>query len=406
VIETEVMLEKDSSTPSIYSFSAHVKPAQAPKVPTLRERAGWRIQTLGELCTLQRGFDLPTVERNAGKFPLVSAGGVIDTHDAAPVIGPGVVTGRSGTIGRVFYIEEPFWPLNTTLYVRDFHGNDPRFVYYLLLSFDLKKYAGGTGVPTLNRNDVHAVPILVPTGVAEQKRIVAILDEALDGIDVAKINTEKCLQNARAIFESHLQAIFTRRGDGYVERQLADVCAITSMLIDPRDAKHLDLTHIGAGNIESRTAELIGLKTAREENLISGKFLFDESMVLYSKIRPYLMKVARPNFNGLCSADMYPLAPLTDVISRDYLFYLLLSRSFTDYAIEGSARAGMPKVNREHLFQFRVWLPPLAEQKELSGVLDTLHEETKRLEEIYERKMAALLDLKNSLLHRAFNGNI
>jgi type I restriction enzyme S subunit len=132
----------------------------------------------------------------------------------------------------------------------------------------------------------------------------------------------------------------------------------------------LDTPHVGGANIESKTGQLIELKTAREEGLISPKFAFDETAVLYSKIRPYLMKVARPDFRGLCSADIYPLSVKTGLISRDYLFHLLLSPEFTDYATAGSARAGMPKVNREHLFAFRVCLPPPPEQLRIVGILD------------------------------------
>ena len=123
-----------------------------------------------------------------------------------------------------------------------------------------------------------------------------------------------------------------------MDKRLSEVCAITSILVDPRKKEFLDLPHVGAGNIESQTGVFIDLKTARVEGLISGKFLFDDTKVLYSKIRPYLMKVARPDFNGLCSADMYPLAPIPSEIDRDYLFHLLLSKGFTDYAIKGSAR--------------------------------------------------------------------
>jgi type I restriction enzyme S subunit len=241
---------------------------------------------------------------------------------------------------------------------------------------------------------------------SEQQHIVAILDEAFDGIAKARANAEKNLQNARALFESHLQAIFTQRGNGWTEKKLSDVCAITSTLVDPRKDEFLDLTHVGAGNIESQTGVFVELKTAREEGLISGKFLFDKSMVLYSKIRPYLMKVARPNFNGLCSADMYPLAPLPQEITRDYLFHLLLSKPFTDYAIQGSARAGMPKVNREHLFEYRAWLPDVKKQTKLAAQLDALHEQTKLLESLYQRKLAALDELKQSLLHQAFSGQL
>jgi type I restriction enzyme S subunit len=185
--------------------------------------AGWQTKPLGEVCTLQRGFDLPTHDRKKGRFPLVSSSGISDSHDEGPVLSPGVVTGRSGSIGSVFYIEDAFWPLNTTLYVRDFHGNLPRFVYYLLVAFDLKKYAGGTGVPTLNRNDVHGVPVIVPGELPEQQRIVTLLDEAFDGIATAKAHAEKNLQNAQAIFASHLHSVFKGRGDGWVEMSLGQV---------------------------------------------------------------------------------------------------------------------------------------------------------------------------------------
>jgi type I restriction enzyme S subunit len=265
------------------------------------------------------------------------------------------------------------------------------------------RMSGAVGHKRVSKEFIEDYPIPVPP-LAEQQRIVGLLDEAFEGLATAKANAEKNLQNARALFESHLQSVFTQRGEGWVEKKLSDVCAITSSLVDPRKDEFLSLIHVGAGNIESQTGAFVKLKTAWEEGLISGKFLFNESMVLYSKIRPYLMKVARPHFNGLCSADMYPLAPWPNEITRDYLFHLLLSKPFTDYAIQGSARAGMPKVNREHLFEFRVWLPSVVMQKKLAAKLDALHEETQRLESLYQRKLAALDALKQSLLHQAFSG--
>ena len=282
---------------------------------------------------------------------------------------------------------------------------DHKFLFYYLTSNVelLNELGSGATFKELSGGKLKEVPIPVPP-LAEQQRIVGILDEAFEGIATAKANAEKNLQNARALFESHLQSVFTQRGDGFALKKLSDVCAITSTLVDPRKDEFLVLTHVGAGNIESQTGVFVELKTALEEGLISGKFLFDESMVLYSKIRPYLMKVARPDFNGLCSADMYPLAPTAGEITRDYLFHLLLSKPFTDYAIQGSARAGMPKVNREHLFEFAVWLPAIKKQTELAAKLDELHEETQRLESLYQRKLTALDELKKSLLHQAFSG--
>ncbi|MGJ7570084.1 restriction endonuclease subunit S [Variovorax sp. RB2P76] len=261
------------------------------------------------------------------------------------------------------------------------------------------------GTLKIDAEALRTVSFPVPTQ-TEQQRIVAILDEAFEGIATAKANAEKNLQNALALFEGYSRSVFNQHTEGAARRELAEVCSINSKLVDPRNPAFLDLTHVGAGNIVSNTGELVQLKTAREEELISGKFLFDESTVLYSKIRPYLMKVARPDFNGLCSADMYPLTAKAGALSRDFLFHLLLSKDFTDYAITGSARAGMPKVNREHLFAYTSWIPPLAAQVEIAETLDALHAETQALEAVYRRKLTALEELKKSLLHQAFSGQL
>lgn len=115
----------------------------------------WEEKRFDEICVLQRGFDLPTKERRKGNFPLVSSNGITDHIDIFKVKAPGVVTGRSGTIGAVHFIENDFWPLNTALYIKNFHGNDEKFIYYFLRFFNLNKYSSGAGVPTLNRNNVH-----------------------------------------------------------------------------------------------------------------------------------------------------------------------------------------------------------------------------------------------------------
>jgi type I restriction enzyme, S subunit len=185
----------------------------------------WQTKKLVDVATLQRGFDLPTQDRVSGDVPLVTSSGISDTHNKSAVRGPGVATGRSGSVGNVFFVEKDFWPLNTVLYVKDFHGNDPRFVFYLLKKFDLKQYASGSGVPTLNRNFVHDEPVSVPP-LAEQKRIVGILDEAFEGIATAKANAEENLQNARALFESHLQAVFTQRGKRWVILPIGEVAEV------------------------------------------------------------------------------------------------------------------------------------------------------------------------------------
>jgi len=124
---------------------------------------GWRVGPLQELLVLQRGFDLPTQSRIEGQFPVIAAGGINGTHHEAMVKGPGVVTGRSGVLGNVFLELGDYWPLNTTLWVKEFLAAKPCYAYQLLSCIDFKMFNAGSAVPTLNRNHIHVVPQIIPS---------------------------------------------------------------------------------------------------------------------------------------------------------------------------------------------------------------------------------------------------
>ncbi|HNS70462.1 MAG TPA: restriction endonuclease subunit S, partial [Verrucomicrobiota bacterium] len=161
----------------------------------------WRITTLGEFLTLQRGFDLPMANREEGPYPVIASSGPVGMHKEAMVKGPGVVIGRSGSLGGGQYIQEDFWPLNTTLWVKNFKGNHTRFCYYFLKSMDLGRYNAGSGVPTLNRNHIHPLPVCVPT-VNEQQAIACILGALDDKIELNRRMNRTLEEMARAIFKS------------------------------------------------------------------------------------------------------------------------------------------------------------------------------------------------------------
>lgn len=146
---------------------------------------GWCETDFVNFCILQRGFDLPTTKRIIGKYPVVSSSGIIDYHIESKVKGPGFTVGRSGSVGKTFYVEEDYWPLNTTLFSKELIGNDPRYAFYYLSAFDFLKYSSSTAVPTLNRNNFSDALIKVPP-VIEQKEIVRILDKLLEHEDEAK----------------------------------------------------------------------------------------------------------------------------------------------------------------------------------------------------------------------------
>lgn len=160
---------------------------------------GWKEVSLGEVIELKRGYDLPKGKRIPGHIPIVSSSGVSDFHAEAMVKGPGVVTGRYGTIGEVFYVNEDYWPLNTTLYVRDFKGNDPRFISYFLKTLDFQTYSDKGAVPGINRNHLHLARVRIPR-VSTQRSIARIL-----GCIDSKIDLNRCINQT---LEAMAQAIF------------------------------------------------------------------------------------------------------------------------------------------------------------------------------------------------------
>lgn len=125
--------------------------------------AGWMRLPLEDALVLQRGFDLPTQERQDGDIPIYGSTGVVGYHNQAKVSAPGIVTGRSGTLGKVHYVAEDHWPLNTALWVKEFKRVTPLFALHLLREMDLKQYNGGASVPTLDRKSAHRVKVLIPS---------------------------------------------------------------------------------------------------------------------------------------------------------------------------------------------------------------------------------------------------
>ena len=172
----------------------------------------WEAKPLKDVAPLQRGFDLPYSQMEEGKYPVVFSNGVGAFHNAYMAKGPGVITGRSGTIGKVHYISTNYWPHNTTLWVTDFHGNDEKYVYYLFQTVPWELFNSGSSVPTLNRNDIHDTLHAIPPR-PEQRRIA----EALSDMDELIASLEKLIAKKKAIKQGAMQELLTgkRRLPGF-----------------------------------------------------------------------------------------------------------------------------------------------------------------------------------------------
>ena len=373
-------------------------------------RQGWVEKPLGEVCTLQRGFDLPKKCRNSGAVPLIGASGKLDQHDVPKALGPGVVTGRSGSIGQVFYIENDFWPLNTTLYVKNFHGNYPKFIYYLLSSFNLARFSSGAGVPTLNRNSVHQELVWIANEVEEQKRIVAILDEAFAGIETAVANTEKNLANMQELLDSYLDAVFVKHLDVWPVRKLDSVC------------EKITVGHVGS---MAKRYKPSGIPLLRSQNI--RPFGVDLKNVVYideefhaelkkSALLPGDLGIVRTGYPGTAAVvpDSLPVSNCSDLVivrpgeqANAEFLALFFNSPFGKRTVVGAlVGAAQKHFNVTSAKAALIPIPTYEEQTRVVAESNAVRAECANLERTSRQKLASLRELKQSLLQKAFSGEL
>ncbi|MBT9477165.1 restriction endonuclease subunit S [Polaromonas sp.] len=172
------------------NFDAPLKPSCITGIEYVP--AHWDVMVIKRFSTLHRGHDLTDSERTEGPYPVVTSSGINGTHGSFMAHGPGVVTGRYGSTGRLFYIQDDFWPHNTSLYVSNFHGNHPRFVWYSLQTVDFAAHSAKAAVPGIDRNDIHVLPVAVPPK-EEQVAIVTFLDSELTKLDLLTTENQRAI---------------------------------------------------------------------------------------------------------------------------------------------------------------------------------------------------------------------
>lgn len=290
---------------------------------------------------------------------------------------------------------------------------EARFLYHLLnskMDLLLSMVSRGATVHRLMTEQIRALDFILPP-LPEQRRIVAILDEAFEGIATTKANAEKNLQNARAIFESQLQSVFSQRGAGWVEKRLDEICTFSSggtpskqnasywagkiPWISGRDMKSTRLSdsylHISKAAVEESATRMAPPGTLLI--LVRGMGLAHGA-----QIGELMVPSA---FNQ----DIRGIHPTPALLPRYLLFALRDGINSSDTVLSNAAH-GTLKIDSNELQKVMIPFPPLKQQQRIVATIDTLVEESENLAKIYERKLAALDALKQSLLHRAFAGEL
>jgi len=344
----------------------------------------WQDKKLGDVIQLQRGFDLPIQDRKPGRVPVVSSSGITGTHSEAMVSSPGVVTGRYGTVGNVFYIEQDYWPLNTTLFVRDFKKNDPRFVSYFLRTVDFLSCSDKSSVPGVNRNDLHRMRVRVPP-FSEQRAIAHILGTLDDKIELNRRMNETVEAMARAIFKSwfvdfdpvrakmegrqpsgmdaETAALFPdafqdsplgKIPKGWVVKRLGNLVDSIVERVDATPAKDEE-RYIALDDMPSRRIDLSTWRPGSEVN--SSIVRFRRGDVLFGAMRPYFHKVGLAQFPGITRTTTFVLRPKRDEL-RHFALWHFSSDEVVDHATTASVGTTIPYVRWDALANYEIPLPP------------------------------------------------
>lgn len=365
---------------------------------------GWAIKPIKEIAPLQRGFDLPSKDIVKGQYPVVFSNGIGAHHNMFMAKGPGLITGRSGTIGSLTFIEGDYWPHNTTLWVTDFNGNDPKYIYFLYQTLNWQLYKSGSGVPTLNRNDVHDTKLLLPTDTKEQTAIA----EALSDTDSLVSSLEKLIAKKKAIKQGAMQELLTgkKRLPGFsgkwVEKPLLECCDLLQGLTYSPD------------NVQP-----FGVLVLRSSNIQRGQLSFSDCVFVncdvdknkYVQPKDILICV-RNGSNALigksCVIDKVynaTFGAFMSVLRGDstgYVAHIFVS-DIVQNQIRNRSSATINQITKRDFEDIKIPVPPTkSEQRAIASILSDMDDEIEQL----EKKLAKYRLIKQGMMQELLTGRI
>ena len=378
------------------------------------EGMSWETIQLGEFLTLKRGYDLPSSKREEGTVPIVSSSGVTGYHNVAKIEGPGVVTGRYGTLGEVFFINEDYWPLNTALYVRDFKGNNPRFTAYFLKSILTAISSDKAAVPGVNRNDLHARKVRVTRDIGQQAEIATILSAYDDLIENNRRRIQLLEQAARLLYkEWFVRLRFPGHGrvkvkdgvpEGWERRTVAAVCETVgggTPLTKVSEYWDGEVTWVVPSDVTKNDC-LVLLDSERK---ITEKGLRESSAKLVPANTILMTSRASVGFFALVDAEVCTNQGFINIIPYDaemrmYLLFNLMSR-VTE--IRSNAKGTTyPEISKGRFRQMDIIIPPESLVGKFARFTDDIIQQTRYL----KQGILQFTKARDLLLPRLMSGEV
>jgi type I restriction enzyme S subunit len=394
---------------------------------------GWHKITLGQLVTFHRGYDLPLKDTTHGKYPIVGSNGVIGYHDSFKIRGPGVTIGRSGNLGKPFFVEKDYWPHNTVLYVSEFHCSDPYFVYYFLRPLNLADFNAGSAVPTLNRNHIHTIEVVVPKEIAEQKVIGKTLscfdfkielnhriNKTLEDVGQAIfkrwfVDFEFPNEEGKPYKSSGGQMVYNEELGkdipvGWVAKEIGELARINAYSIN-RDFKYSEIEYIDIDSVDQgiiRNRQILQLANAPSR----AKRIVKDKDIIISTVRPNLRHYAliqgvKPN--TIVSTGFAVISPTQQ--NSKFLYYFLTTDKYTNFltAIADTHTSTYPSFNPDIIQKSLVAYPTENEQQTIAEIpsrFESIMDGLFRKIQNNNEQISSLSQLREILLPKLMSGKI
>lgn len=278
--------------------------------------------------------------------------------------------------------------------------NSEYLYFWLLSKKDYLNHLGrGATFKEISKSIVENIEVPLPS-LEIQNKIVEILKKALNLIDKRKAQIEALDQLTQSVFLEMFGDLRTNQ-KGWKIVELSEVVQVDANLVDDI-TNYVNYPLVGIDNIEKNTGNLINIKTVGESDVKGSKYFFSREHILYSKIRPYLNKVASPSFEGLCSTDAYPLKINKEKANKQFILNILRSKDFVSYAVKHSKGANIPRIDQKQLLNYKTILPDLNTQNQFENIVKKIEIQ----KEIIKKSLRELENTFNSLMQRAFKGEL
>lgn len=354
----------------------------------------WREERLGFFIDLKRGYDLPSKEREQGKVPIYSSSGISGFHNLQMAEAPGVVTGRYGTIGKVFYVNNAYWPLNTTLFVKDFKGNHPKFVYYFLLQLDWEKYSDKSAVPGVNRNDVHQELVALPP-LPEQKAIASVLSSLDDKIDLLHRQNKTLEAMAETLFR---QWFVEEADESWEERPLSSIATFLNGIACQKYPPKNEMDRLPVLKIKELSSGITENSDWASSD-IKADYIVHRGDIIFSWSASLMVKI----WDGDSCVLNQHLFKVTSEEFPKWFYYLWCKEHLREFISKASAHATtMGHIKRSDLDQAMVLVP---DQNTVSNMTTSVAPLLEKCIEI-TAQIKTLEKLRDTLLPKLMSGEV